>query len=148
MTMEPRYVGPKVFTVDQANRSLPHVKQLLEALRAQQGTLRTLEQAVVITELEGLQHDGIPSRAARVKASAHTVQLGAGVGQLQETLEQLEALGCQLKDLDEGLVDFFTVHQGQLVFLCWKDGEPDVRFWHFLAAGFAGRRPITELANN
>jgi len=135
-------------TLERANRLLPDVKRLLSSLRTQRDALRALESAVAITELEGLQRDGTPGPAAKARVSAQATQLQDGVAQFQETLDQLGALGCQLKDLDQGLVDFFTVHQGQLVYLCWKDGEKAIRFWHHLEDGFAGRRPVTELANN
>ncbi len=142
------FTGPKIFTVQQANRLLPQVRELLKTLRAIQRALHALEDTVAITELEGLQADGTPTQQARAKASPHSEQLSEGVGHFQDTLNQLDSLGCQLKDLDDGLVDFFTVHQGQLVYLCWKDGETAIRFWHHLEDGFADRRPITELANN
>lgn len=140
--------GPRIFTVEQANRLLPKVRELLAALKQQRDGLRTLENAVAIAELEGLQSNGRPSPEARTRASAQATQLQEGVSRFQEVLTQLDALGCQLKDLDQGLVDFFTIHQGQLVYLCWKEGEAAVRYWHSLEDGFAGRRPIGELANN
>lgn len=140
--------GPRILTVEQANRLLPKVRELLAALRAQQVSLEQLEHAVAVTELEGLQHDGRPSPQAQAKAAAHSTRLEDGLTTLHETLGRLDALGCQLKDLDEGLVDFFTIHQGQLVYLCWREGEKSIRYWHHLEDGFPGRRPITELANN
>lgn len=146
--MTEQRAGPRIFTVEQANRLLPKVRGLLQTLRTQRSALYQLEHAVAVTELEGLQLDGAPSPEAETRASAQATQYRDGMAQLQGTLNQLDALGCQLKDLDQGLIDFFTVHQGQLVYLCWKDGEDQIQFWHALEAGFAGRRPITELANN
>lgn len=140
--------GPKVFTVEQANRMLPNVRQILASLRQQRDALRVLEHAVAVTELEGLQPDGTPDPRARERVAPHSGAYDEGVARMEALLQQLEGFGCQLKDLDQGLVDFFTVHQGQLVYLCWKDGEDRIRFWHFLEDGYAGRRPITELANN
>lgn len=140
--------APKILTVEQANRLLPEVRRLLAMLRTQRETLRGLESAVAVIELEGLQSNGMPSAASQVKVSAQAAQLATEMEEFQETLRQMDVVGCQLKDLDQGLVDFFTVHQGQLVYLCWKDGEESIRFWHHLEDGFAGRRPVTELANN
>ena len=140
--------APKILTVEQANRLLPEVRRLLADLRARRETLRGLENEVAVTELEGLQSDGTPSAVSQAKISTQAARLTQEMEEFQDTLRRMDALGCQLKDLDQGLVDFFTVHQGQLVYLCWKDGEEAVQFWHHLEDGFTGRRPVAELANN
>jgi len=31
------------------------------------------------------------------------------------------------------------------VLLCWRLGEDDIRYWHRVEDGFAGRRPVEEL---
>jgi hypothetical protein len=56
----------------------------------------------------------------------------------------LEELGCVLKDMGTGLIDFPAVRLGTRVWLCWKLGEETVSFWHSLNEGFAARRPIDE----
>jgi hypothetical protein len=66
----------------------------------------------------------------------------ASAGQLRETLESIEAMGCLIKDLDTGLVDFPTMYRGQEVYLCWKLGEAEIAWWHGTEEGFAGRKPI------
>lgn len=146
--MSQPFAGPRIFTVEQANRLLPKVKELLEALRQRREVLYAIESAVAVAELEGLQRNGVPSPEVRRKVSAEAAKHEELVEQFHEALGQLDALGCQLKDLDQGLVDFFTMHQGQLVYLCWRNGEKSIRFWHHLEDGFPGRRPISELANN
>ena len=142
------YVGPKIFTLEQANRLIPQVKAVLSKLRQQRDQLHNLENALAIVELEGLQADGTPSPLARTVALEKSSRIEKQMDGFKLLLEELDAIGCQLKDLDEGLVDFFTIHQGQLVYLCWKDGEEAIRYWHRMEDGFAGRRPVTELANN
>jgi len=139
---------PRIFTVEQANQLLPRVRSLLSRLRKQRDAVRARESAVVIAELEGLAGQELLSHTARRKVGEQAEQWSDEMEKLNGVLSRLDALGCQLKDMDEGLIDFFTIHQGQLVYLCWKDGEEAVRFWHGLEDGFTGRRPITELANN
>ena len=50
--------------------------------------------------------------------------------------------GILIKDVDPGLVDFPSIREGREVYLCWREGEGDIRFWHDLDAGFAGRQPL------
>ena len=63
---------------------------------------------------------------------------------LQREIQKLEDLGCVLKDLNVGLVDFPAVRLGVRVWLCWKSGERKVEFWHGLQEGFANRKPVNE----
>jgi hypothetical protein len=57
-------------------------------------------------------------------------------------LSVFQDLGCELKDLDDGLVDFPSYRQGQLIYLCWKRGEDRIEWWHTMEAGFSGRQPL------
>jgi hypothetical protein len=47
-----------------------------------------------------------------------------------------------VKSVEQGLVDFYGVIEGRLVFLCWKRGEKSVEYYHHLEEGFSGRQPI------
>lgn len=69
---------------------------------------------------------------------------------LKSTFERFQETGCQLKDLDTGLVDFPTLYRDREVYLCWKVGEEGIGFWHHVEDGFRGRRPIDSdfLANH
>jgi hypothetical protein len=58
---------------------------------------------------------------------------------------EIESIGCVLRDLDAGLVDFPFRVRGGAVFLCWRLGEPAILFWHRPEEGFAGRKPIAKL---
>jgi hypothetical protein len=58
------------------------------------------------------------------------------------SLSFIQELGCELKDLDQGLIDFPSYRDGKLVYLCWKRGEPKIEFWHDLESGFGGRQPL------
>ena len=61
---------------------------------------------------------------------------------LVECIRRIDAAGVQVKDLDEGLLDFPAKRGGEDVLLCWKVGEPEVAFWHSIDEGFAGRKPL------
>jgi hypothetical protein len=61
---------------------------------------------------------------------------------LRGAARDIENTGCLLKDLDTGLIDFPCEWEGREVYLCWKLGEPAIRFWHGIEEGFAGRKPI------
>ena len=39
---------------------------------------------------------------------------------LRDAIESIQEFGCQIKDLDIGLIDFPTLYNGVEVLLCWK----------------------------
>ena len=64
--------------------------------------------------------------------------------EIEALLREIAELGAEVKDPEQGLIDFRTQRRGREVYLCWKLGEGDrISFWHDLEAGFAGRK-ITE----
>ena len=63
---------------------------------------------------------------------------------LNEVVEEIQELGCLVKDIDLGLVDFYALVDGQDIFYCWQLGEQEVRYWHSVNEGFANRRPLFE----
>ncbi len=61
---------------------------------------------------------------------------------LEEALGSLRREGIEVKNLDEGLVDFYGVVDDEVVFLCWQRGERDVAFYHPVTGGYKDRRPL------
>ena len=59
-------------------------------------------------------------------------------------LERIHARGCLVNGPEAGLVDFPCLYGNEIVFLCWKYGEPRVAHWHRIPDGFAGRRPLLD----
>jgi hypothetical protein len=69
-------------------------------------------------------------------------QVGEAFLQLQAAVAAFDARGILLRDLDSGLIDFPALLDGREVYLCWRDGEEDIAYWHELDAGFTGREPL------
>ena len=65
---------------------------------------------------------------------------------LFKELEELLKMGCVVKDLNLGLVDFYSKHRSKEIFLCWRIGEEHIRYWHEVSGGYSGRRPISMLS--
>jgi len=68
------------------------------------------------------------------------------VEKLVKIAQNLHRKGIIIKSMEDGLIDFPHIRSNnQEVYLCWKFGEDDIRFWHRIEDGFAGRKPIDEL---
>ena len=127
------------FTPDEANAELEHVRPLVERMveqrRAHLGALERQE------ELEGHirgNGGGIPP-ATIAETAAEVDRLARD---LARTVDEIAAHGAQVKDVEEGLIDFPAWRGGETVLLCWKLGEDEIRYWHTLADGFAGRQEL------
>ncbi len=135
----------RLFTVEEANRLLPEVRVILQELQRRRQRIQKLEAKKAVEELSWLREDGSVSPRAQQALERFEQTQRKELKGFENGLEEMGRLGAQLKDLDEGLVDFFARRGKELVYLCWKDGEERIRFWHDLESGFAGRRPIEEL---
>ena len=127
------------FTPEEANAALPHVRPLVEELVARRRA--HVEALGRQEELEGSikgNGGGIPPATLAEAASI----VDGEARELARIVDELDALGIQVKDIDTGLVDFPAVRRGETVLLCWKLGEDEVAWWHTLEDGFAGRRPL------
>lgn len=127
----------KLFTLEEAERTLPLVRRIVEDLLAEYPRWR---QAVSRYEVltGGARADwGETSDlvAARELVTGHA-------DRINRCLQELEAVGCVFKGFDAGLVDFYSMREDRLVFLCWRLGEPRITHWHDIDAGFSGRQPI------
>lgn len=129
------------FTVPEAQALLPQLREALDALR------RTRDEAMLKkTRIEMLWKRLEAGEAVLGAIGAEQQQLDALTSRLSAIAQDVEKIGCVLRDVDAGLVDFpARVRGGRTVFLCWRLGEPEIAFWHGTGEGFAGRKPLTEL---
>ena len=134
-------MAERVFTVVQANRILPTVEEAIRYIRAKAREIIRTQDRIGVLTLIGAETAGSPEN--RELAEARN-RLHALAERYNARLEELEKIGCVVKDLNHGLVDFYARKDDRLVFLCWKLGEKRISFWHELEGGFTGRRPIRE----
>ena len=125
-----------LFTVDEANRTLPLVRRIVEDVVRQHRVWREK-----ILELDLVASTVRPSdahdRARKLEAEAQRL-----AREIDGYQRELGDLGIQLKDRRLGLVDFPSEINGQSALLCWRLGEAEVQFWHDEEAGYAGRQPL------
>jgi len=124
----------RFFTVEEARQLLPSLKELMGQVMVISHRLE--EYRDVVQELAD-------SASSNTGGPEGTAYLDIVIS-LQSCLTQLQETGCVLKSLQDGLVDFPHLKEGREIYLCWKYGEEDIRFWHEVDEGFAGRTPLLE----
>ena len=132
----PRPVRPsrpkRRFSLAQANSALPLVRRIVGDIVRTHGTVLKLQADI--------------ERAADAKDQAAVqTRLDESVTKLEDYVDELSEVGCELKDYQVGLIDFVGRHESRDVYLCWKLGEERVAHWHEISAGYAGRQPIETL---
>lgn len=126
----------RVFTVAQANRTLPLVRRIVEDIVRDYARWREKVDAFE-AEVARAQPGEVGPDAARLEREAQKL-----AEDIDRCLAELGELGIAFKGFDTGLVDFPGEVEGRRVCLCWRLGEPLVEHWHEVDAGYAGRRKL------
>jgi hypothetical protein len=122
----------KVFDLDTARETLVVIKPIVEEINAKR---------MELTEAyERLQEE--QDLLERMYLESHIKDLEALIDSL---FRKIEALGGVIKGIDPILVDFLSFHKNRYIWLCWKEDEDTIMYWHELNEGFAGRKPISLL---
>ena len=128
-------MADKLFTLEEALALLPVVRQILTEVQALRREIEAKS-----ARLDGLlgQAGGNGHHAADIESMKRELEKAAA--DLQQLVGELDATGVELKG--EGLLDFPSLRDGRVVYLCWQMGEDTISFWHELDTGFAGRQPL------
>jgi hypothetical protein len=126
----------KRFTVEEANKTLPLVRRIVEDVVRQH---RLWREKILELDLVASASRADESRSRAQELEEDAQRLAHEIDGYQRELDEL---GIQLKDRRIGLVDFPSEIAGKRVLLCWRLGEPEVQFWHDEDAGYSGRQPL------
>ncbi len=136
----------RYFTLPEANGMIPELEsrfwRMLQLHAQIRSTHERLEEADFAPEDEDFD---LAPEGADMTVIHDLAELRALMDALRSDLDELHRAGCIVKDITSGLVDWYAQKDGREVLLCWKLGEKSIAFWHELEAGYAGRRPISEL---
>jgi len=128
----------RLFTVEEANALLPKVEGMLIGLHRQAAVLAEKQQELA----EAQVHASSNGHSVAEKLAAAQRELDQLVEALDASIAEINDVGCVVKDVAMGLIDFPGLREGEVVNLCWRLGEPEVAFWHSLDTGFADRQPL------
>lgn len=132
----------KTFTLEEAQSLLPVLESLLnraiegkQAAEKVEASLADLSRRIYISG--GMKVDVGKVARERAEIESH-LQI------VRESLAEIDSIGVQVKDIENGLLDFPSIVDGQVVLLCWRRGETAIEHWHTVEAGFQGRQPLDE----
>ncbi|MEM3090084.1 MAG: DUF2203 domain-containing protein [Candidatus Nitrosotenuis sp.] len=122
------------FTVANANEALPKVVEKYKTLK---------KQKLEVERLEAKLNSQMSVSFNLAEYAAIKRELNSAVTKFYQAVEDLENTGVVLKSLEEGLLDFPSKRFDDEVWLCWKEGETEIKFWHEKDVGFMGRKPLS-----
>ena len=132
----------RFFDLHEAEELIPALETLLNSAIRNKKKLESLD-----AELGGLSQRILMRGGILVdygKAAGLKKEKDSSVNELRDALLEIESSGCLIKDLEIGLIDFPCMMDDREIYLCWKLGEPNIRFWHNTDEGFQGRKPIDQ----
>ena len=129
----------RVFTLEEANAALTELRPIVERMVQHRRNLTAaqVQQAELVTRIAGNGGDMVPSD---LHEAAAAIQREAAA--ISECADRINAVGAEVKSLEEGLLDFPAKRGEEVVLLCWKLGEEEIHYWHRAGEGFAGRKPL------
>jgi hypothetical protein len=126
----------RTFTLTEASRMLPQLEERLLAVKQEKEILVRSHGEIKKASAKAEYNGGSFAGPRYIRA----------LEQISDSVEAIQEMGVLVKDLDIGLCDFPYQLNSRVVYLCWKLGESEIRFWHEIEDGYAGRQPIEKLS--
>lgn len=127
-------VSDKYFTVEEARKLLPQIREAMERAIDASQLMQGFASEIQTLADNAVSNAGSPAGTAYLE---HLLTLNSYISAIQDA-------GCLVKSVEDGLVDFPHLKDGREVYLCWRYGEDDIKYWHEVEAGFAGRKPLAD----
>ena len=122
------------FTISEANKILPSVIEKYNTVLNYKNQIMKIEQELNTA----LMPTSTFEQYIKIKQ-----KLNSTVTKFYGAVEDLENTGVVIKGIEEGLLDFPSKRFDEDIWLCWKKGETEIKFWHEKDSGFNGRKPIS-----
>lgn len=122
----------KLFDLETARELITLIKPIVEDINSKREELHYC--------ISRLEEETDPLE--KIYLESHIKDLDTDIRRL---FQKIEALGGVIKGVDPILVDFLSIHKNRYIWLCWKEDEDTIMYWHEMDEGFAGRKPIEEL---
>ena len=116
---------------------IPLIRRIVISVRARDRLILRKRRELAI-----LAPDGDCDRA-RLKR-----QLTSIGDDLARHADELEDLGCMLRDRSLGIVECFGEHEGEIVYFTWRPRTDSFSHWHSLDTGPTCARPLPELEHS
>lgn len=118
------------FSIDEANALVPQLETLLKTLFEKRAAHDRLHDHLFMGELiQEAVKDKSKETSEEVLGDSGAQEVDGRLETFEAEMKAIRSLGCLLRNLERGVVEFPAEHRGQSVFFCWKKGEKSVAFY-------------------
>ena len=135
----------RLFSVEEANSLVDRLEAILARAQGTLDGLRTARDQLIDMRIIWGEKILDPACDDHEEYVRYREEFTRREAELAKVTEEVTGLGCEVKDIELGLVDFAAARGEEVVYLCWRKGEPKVGYWHSQTDGFAGRQPIQSI---
>ncbi len=134
----------KYFSLEEAVHRLPAITKMADAAKEELGALQdslTLTRRILLSKQDnGLIPVQEEVELLQAKYTEFETLLTTWVTRFAEQ-------GVIFRDYETGLLDFpyYSETRQEDLFLCWRNGEDGIFYFHSISEGFSGRHPISLL---
>ncbi len=116
----------KVFTLQEAEALLPELEKCLKLLRTKKEAYSRTHDLLFMHELvcTAERTHGLLDEKDDLEDGIHALE--EAIEELAKDVEMIFAMGCLLRNIEGGHVEFFGMHEGREVYFSWQLGEPSV----------------------
>ncbi len=130
----------RILSLEEATKMLPLLEKIVRDI------MKTWEEIIhKRTELECLEKNP-DQNAQQVQEEAQELKsdLNRLIDRINSYIREVEQLGCFVEEFKRGIINFPSLYVGRKVFLCWKPGDSEVRYWHELDESYNERSLIRD----
>ena len=128
-----------IFTLDEAQNSIAWLADICKEISPLRDKVKNLN-----IEIKNLQTrmQGNGGSASHNKLDNLNSELKTTINKINHKISGIEEKGIIIKSIEPALFDFTYIIDEREVYLCWREGESKIGYWHEKDAGFAGRQKL------
>ncbi len=133
----------KSFTLEQVNQMLPDIARRFALIAEKRSVYLRVHDAIFVQELanNAEKQSGADLFAGDLEQDIQSLE--ETIFDLSKEIDDLISLGCVLRSMDQGLIDFPGELRGERVYFAWKTGEKQIAFYRKRSASGASAERIS-----
>ncbi len=136
---------PRIFSLEEANALLPEIEAILCRIAGKKESYDRLHDQILMQELicQSSKFSAMQTHTAEQKIDDDAKTLEEAWASLQKEVDEILSLGCIVRSMERGWIDFWGRHEGAQVYFCWKKGEKTIQYYHCVRGTQTGRHLLS-----
>jgi hypothetical protein len=134
----------RIFSKEEADALLPELEKRLKLLRTKKEAYSRTHDLLFMHELvcAAEQTQGFLEENDGLEDGIHALE--EAIEDLAKDVEAIFAMGCFLRNIENGHVEFMGIHEGREIYFSWQSGEPCVGHYRSPGKKIHERTPLSK----